>query len=506
MLGHRAAPSFAARPLGLLTVLVGVLLIRPMHCYNYLGDELYFLAAGRRLAVSYADQGPLVPLVAHVADLVASGSLLALRIPAELMCLLAMVLSAAVAYELGGGRRAQLLAAVGYATTPLILTQNVLSTFAFDTALLATITWLLVRWTRVRRDWLLLVAGLVAAVDIQVKWLVPVVWLCLGLGVALGGPRDMLRRTALWIASLAMLASSVPGVAWQAAHGWPQLTMSRVIGIEQDVTGGGRLACLPQMVGLAGVLGGLLAVTGVWGAARSPTLRHARFLFAALLLLTIVVLVSDGRPYYIAGLFPAIFGVGGVHLAEMDKRSWWRHGERYAIAGSALTIACLLLLLPLPASSERPVGTPREVVQRVVLYGPGGWSGLLAAVADGWRAIPAEQRARAVVVAENYWQASAIEEFGPRYGIPVPFSPNRGFGFFAPPPDSAEIVLYIGVSTAAKALRSEYTDVHTLAHADDPLGYPGVDRFVTVWLCTGMRQPWSIAWPKMRTLTLDQGV
>jgi len=44
--------------------------------YGYFGDELYVIAAGHHLAWGYADQPPLLPLLALVADTVAPGSVL----------------------------------------------------------------------------------------------------------------------------------------------------------------------------------------------------------------------------------------------------------------------------------------------------------------------------------------------------------------------------------------------------------------------------------------------
>ncbi|MFQ6229881.1 hypothetical protein [Nocardia sp. NPDC002869] len=55
---------FATGPvLGVAAVAAVVLLLSATR-YGYFGDELYFLAAGRRLSSGYADQGPVLPLLA----------------------------------------------------------------------------------------------------------------------------------------------------------------------------------------------------------------------------------------------------------------------------------------------------------------------------------------------------------------------------------------------------------------------------------------------------------
>src|SRR5690606_22118106 len=208
---RREYPQFAAGGVGAVAATSAAVLLFSATRYGYFGDELYFLAAGRRLSFGYADQGFVLPVLARLMDTIAPGSLLALRLPAVALTVLAVVLAAQIARELGGGRAAQVLTALAYATSPFLLLQGkVLSTNTIDTALWVVITWLLVRWARTRRDALLLAAALVTAVDMQVKWLIPVFWIAVAAGALLFGPRDLVRRPLLWLGGAIVVAVTIP--------------------------------------------------------------------------------------------------------------------------------------------------------------------------------------------------------------------------------------------------------------------------------------------------------
>jgi hypothetical protein len=49
-------------------------------------------------------------------------------------------------------------------------------------------------------------------------------------------PRDPLRRTLLWVR--AAVVGGLPNLWWQAHDGRPELTMTRLVGAEQDLIGG----------------------------------------------------------------------------------------------------------------------------------------------------------------------------------------------------------------------------------------------------------------------------
>ncbi len=194
----RALPAFARGPVLVVAAAVGVLLTAVSGRYGYFGDELYFIAAGHHLAWGYADQPPMLPLIALAMDTIAPGSLPVLRIPATLATVAGIVLTALLAREFGGGRRAQLIAAGAFALSPNFLgTGHLLATSTVDPALWTALTWLLVRWVRTRKDGLLIAAGVVTAVAIQVKFLVVAFWAVAIVAVLVFGPRDLLRRPAL---------------------------------------------------------------------------------------------------------------------------------------------------------------------------------------------------------------------------------------------------------------------------------------------------------------------
>ena len=88
--------------------------------YGFDRDELYFLDGARHLQAGYVDQPVLGPLLAWVSLKLFGVSLPGLRVWPALAAWGTVVVGGLIAREFGGARRAQLLAAIGTATMPVL--------------------------------------------------------------------------------------------------------------------------------------------------------------------------------------------------------------------------------------------------------------------------------------------------------------------------------------------------------------------------------------------------
>lgn len=460
--------------------------------YHLFADELYFVVAGQHPSVSYADQGPAIPLLAATMNKLGADSLVGFRAPAILITAVAIWVTALIAREMGGRTRAQVLAALAYATSPLLLLQaHTLATNTFDASLWVVTSWLVVRWIRTRRDVLLLAAGVVTAVDVQVKWLIPVFWLAVGVSALVYGPRELLRRPLLWVGAAIVVVTAVPALIWQAQHGWPQVALGSAVAGEQQSFGGGRLTFLPILLIYAGVLGAALAVFGTVQLFRSPALRDYRLFGAACLLVVILFVAAGGRPYYPAGMLGVIFAAGAVELGS-------RSGRRVVVAAASLSAAALVTVafsLPwTPRSHIKPTSSEATAASQITVYGEFGWRQLAQDVQAAQRAqVTADPSdPSTAIVTASYWQAAGLDYYGS--GLPPVFSPDRGMGYLDRPPDSARTILYVAATPPPTDRCVNRELLHTITGR---LAYPGASTDVSIWRCH-IPGRWSQLWPGLR--------
>ncbi|MGU3501862.1 glycosyltransferase family 39 protein [Mycobacterium sp. C31M] len=468
----------AWRPLAAIAAVVaGAQLTAALIGRDYWFDEVYMLAIGRsHLDWGSADQPPLVPALAALADALFPGSLIALRIPAIVATTVAVVVAAMITREMGGDRRAQIVVAAVQATGFWVAVGgHWLTPYTLEPVGWLLVIWLLVRWIRVRDDRLLLVLGAVAGVAAMTKFQVLLLCAVLIAAVLAVGPRELLRRPMLWGGAGIGALVCAPTLWWQARHGWPQLQMSHVVAAEAGPLYGGRGGIAVQLVVAAGVLGVALAGYGLVRLVRDPALRDFRFLGLTLVVLYVVFVVTAGRPYYLCGLYAPVAAIGAIALQRRREAGATRWG-RAAWPGYALSAAAAIGGLVLGATLTRSdVG--EQIAQRT---------------AQTFQQLAPEQRERTVIIGESYIVAAYIDGYADRYALPPVFSTTRSYGYFPPPAAGLDTVLFVGDHGPTR-LAPYFADIRELGNDDDGIGR---------WLLTEPREDWDTLWPKVRTLNV----
>ena len=213
---------------GVIAAVQAAALLATSMRYGYHRDELYFIVAGSHPAFGYPDQPPLVPLLCWAMNALAPGSLLLLRTPSTLAAAATTILAALIAREVGGGPRAQIIAAACTATSGFALAvAHLVTTTTSDLLSTTVLGWLAIRAIVRGSGASVLAAGVVVGLGVEAKPQVGLVAAVMVASLIVVGPRSPIR--SWWAAGGAMCAVvlAAPYVIWQQQHGWPQADRGR---------------------------------------------------------------------------------------------------------------------------------------------------------------------------------------------------------------------------------------------------------------------------------------
>ncbi|GAA1255471.1 dolichyl-phosphate-mannose-protein mannosyltransferase [Oryzihumus leptocrescens] len=484
----------AWRGLALLSVAFAVVLLAGSVGYGYHRDELYFLAIGAHPAWGYVDQPPLVPLLAHAMDALPGHSLVWLRLPSALAGGLTVLVTGLTAREFQAPRAAQMVAAGSMAASAvLVAVSHLASTSTFDLLAWTTVTWLVVRALRDDgRAWLLV--GLAAGTSLEIKTLPVFLLLALLVGVVTAGPRRVLTSRWLWAGVGIALVLWAPNLAWQATHGWPQLTLSTLIASGHSGTSQPRWLFLPYQVLLISPVLTPVWAAGLWRLGRDPRLARWRCLAIAYAVLVVMFVATGGKPYYLCGMYPALLAAGGEPTVAWVHRGATRARAsrlRWALAlSAAVSVVLMLPVTPLAALHETPVVAINYDAGETV-----GWPRFAATVGRVHDALPARQRQRTIFLGGNYGEAGAVLHYRPDVAT---YSGHNSLWDLGPPPAGADTAVVVGYPEAD--LRRWFTDVRRVTTIDDGVDLENDEQGQPVWLCASPTRPWATLWPQLRRL------
>ena len=517
--------GLAAAKLGLH---VWVNLVTPFSIHR---DELLYLAMGKYLRLFHMDFPPFIAIAARFSHALVGESLVGLRLLPALAGAAMVLMAGSIAREFGGGRTAQMLAALAVGTAPVFLrAAGLFQPVVFDQLWWTVALYGVARLAalqperssgsgaatrvstadspatrsaagsapthppaadstgltdldsrpgseRVRNAWLLL--GVAGGIGLLTKFSIGFIAVGIATAFLLSSQRRWLATRWPWIAAGTALLLGSPSIVGQVNLGFP------VRGQMSDLQASQLVLVTPgQFIREQALLLGpavLLAVLGVLALLLHPSMRRWRVVALACLATFLLLMMLRGKAYYVAPIYPALIAAGSVVVGNL------RRGTAIAAAAAVVIVAFTIVGLPITL----PVATPEATAARAqqlgitaavttnrgdVLALPQdfadmlGWREQVEAVAAVYHALPAEDQQRVVIAGGNYGEAGAIDFFGPRYGLPRAIAAVGSYWFFGPGDLPGDILIGLGLEVSD--LEDFYREIEIVARVSNPWGVP----------------------------------
>jgi Dolichyl-phosphate-mannose-protein mannosyltransferase len=474
--------------------------------YGLFFDELYTIALSRHLAFGYVDLPPLVPALVALSRALLGESLLAMHILPALAGSATLVFVCLIAKEFGGKTFAVALSALAFIVAPLWLNFN--SAFSYDCIdqlVLAGFLYILVLFLRSgnRKLWILL--GLIAGMACLTKMTI----LFLGPGFLVALLISKYRKDLItpwpWLGATLCLVLVSPYLIWQIANHWPTLEYWNTYGTFRVFK-----ASLPQyFINIMADMNPFLLPLYLAGLYRIfRRMNGSRYGFLGVLfLITLALLFYLHATVRLLGeVFIPLIAAGAVFVEEILTGARWKMGLRvlpvaYLLAAGIYVLPTALPILPiesvynLPRSFKYWYQSVREFnggnsYAPITLTGRVGWEEMVRDVAGVYNQLPAEERNVAGVYTDTYYSASAIDYYGPRYGLPHAVSGALTYYLWGPGDSWDEMIIVTGMENYLSVFYNECS--LKAITSSNALGQ------FHIYVCKGPKLSPTIFWPNLK--------
>jgi len=471
--------------------------------YGWFGDELYFLACAEHLDWGYVDQPPLWPFVMWIVRHTLGTSVFAIHVVPAIAGAAKVLLAGMLACELGGGKFAQMLAALAVAVGPVFLVLDHLATLNTLEPLMWTACGLIIaRIINTGNQRLWIGFGVIAGLGLENKYSMGVFGLGVVIGLLATEQRKAFAQKWIWLAGAIAFVIFLPNLIWNVQHHWPFVElMHNIAASGRDV----RLNPVAYVVQQIMMLNPITAPIWIAGAIRLFTTKRYRLLGWTFVVVFAFFFVTRSKEYYTAPVYPIVFAAGAIALESMIARTWVRSAYAAAmVAAGAVLMPFAIPILPIDGylRYQQIVPIPVQANERSHLGDRlphhfawcFGWEEMVAAVARTYNSLPPDERARTAIIGNNFGECGAVDLLGGKYGLPKSIGVHQNYWLWGPRNYDGSTVIILGDDVHGAS--QWFNDVRVVATLHDPYAHHYENK--DVLLCRGPKYSLQAMWPNIR--------
>ncbi|MGB9079643.1 MAG: glycosyltransferase family 39 protein [Terracidiphilus sp.] len=461
--------------------------------YGFHRDELQFLSDARHLDWGFVAYPPLTPFLEHIGLTTFGLSLVGLRLFSVLAQAVAIVVTGLTAQDLGGGRLAQVTAALAVALSPLPLFNGTEFQYtSFDFLWWVLIAGFVVRLLRTDNPRWWIAIGATIGIALLTKY--SVIFFIVGIlaGMVLSRARRYFLSPWFYGGVVLALLIFLPNFLWLVHHDFISYQFLQHIHVRDVGEGRADDFLIGQIRVCINVVAAPLALAGL-----ILFLRDRRYRMLAWMYLVPFGLFyfGKGRHYYVAAVYPMLLAMGAVGSARWlaTLPTLARRSIATAFFAGLALCGTYIGAIVLPLANSGPL-RDFALAHNGDLREEFGWDNLVRTVAQIRDSLPPEQQAHLGITTANYGEYGAIEMLGPAYSLPAPIGTTNSEwlrDYPTPPPTT---IIALGITR--EQADSIFTNCRWAGHNGNPLGIrneESVDH-PDIFVCGPSRMPWQQLW------------
>jgi len=470
--------------------------------YGYFIDEFYYIACANNPALGYVDHPPFAPLFLMIYKFILGDSMYALRFIPAFVFFLTIFLTGIITKEMGGKRTAQTVAAFCIFASPLF---PVFSTFysmnIFEPLFCGIVIYYFIRMINEESTKYWIHTGIVFGILLLNKHTAALFILFIVFSLLLTKNRKLLFSKEFVYAIIISLLIFSPNILWQIRNDFPSLEFYRNIMTSKNVPVPFIEFIKTQIfvynpfilpIWFSGILYLLINKK-----VNKYSFLGMMFIFVFLFFLFTHSSRFDRTAFAYIGVF-----AGGALLTEDLIRRFKHKWVFYSYGVLIIIFYAVLLPVFVPFLSYENSGkltrflninTELESGNRPLisqtLSDRIGWQERVDMLGRQYQILPEELRKRAVIVADNYGMAGALELLGKKYGIKRVVCGHNNYYIWSRERLTGDVAMNITRIENSGGLAESFSEVDsTGAYYDNPY-CTNHERNLTVFVCSKPKYP-----------------
>ena len=411
---------------------------------EYHRDELLYFSLGMHPSAGYASVPPLIGWIAWLMQSFFGYSVFAVRLFPALLSGALILVSAAMARELGGSRYASFLSAIGLMISIFFMrTYSLFHPVHIEIFLWTLFIFFILKYINTNKDIYLVSFGVIAGFALLNKYLAGMLFIGLLVIIPFTQYRDVLKKKMFWVGFGAGFLIFLPNLMWQAIKGFPVFHHLNELYDTQLIHMGYKLFLTEQL--LMPFAGTVFTIAGLIFLFSDKRIKRFRFLAFLSVFIIAGLMLLKGKSYYTLGIFPLLIVSGAVAY------DFWLKNALVRIFFPLILILLTIPLIPmgLPAFNAKGLTKYFNVLDKKYGIDVGrrfedgsihslpqdyadmlGWEELTTLADKAYRMIG--DKKSGFIYCENYGEAGAITVIGKKYGLPEAICFNESFQYWIP--------------------------------------------------------------------------